>query len=442
MECLVYVAEPPEGVQLSPLVLRNLLAAVGPIKSCVPRRDGTLIVSFAAAPMNVPASVTSNAGVINIRQTQNTSTALKGTVFSPELIGVSEEDMLQELGDQVVDCQALRTRERDSASGRFMLSFAGQVPELVHLVCGLQLAVRAHIPAPLRCRLCHTYGHHHRVCKAPRICPNCGKLWHEDVCTAPPHCVACDGNHPVTSSVCPTWQREQGTKAISFLEKVSFEEARKKYRKLHPDTPPSLRPAAAPPSISSTASFPPVSLQHCQPPTTSSPISFAAALIGATAAPRTTVRAPQCAVESIEPPVIDRLLLALTHLESAIVGQNNILLQLVSQNQRLIDHLIPMDSTRARAMEPSSPGPTTTETFNSTPTSAELKVKRAKRTRAKSTSSASSSRNEGASALPSTQRIDDMFRKAERKATPSAPVAGVAVLPEPPEPLVTVEEEN
>lgn len=444
MASLVFVAEPPDGVLLPPLAVRKSLGAYGTVKSCVPR-NGSFIVSFASAPLNMPASITTNAGIITIRETHDSSEALKGTVFSRELIGVSVKDLLSELGEQVVDCQELKTREKETASGRFMLSFRGLVPEYVHLECGLALSVRAHVPAPLRCRDCFKYTHHQRSCKNDRICPNCGALWHGDACTAPPRCAACGGDHPVTSSECQTWQREQGIKSISFTEKISFEEARKRYNKRHPEVP--VRPAAVPPSISCTTSFPPVSRQRGQHPN-AEPVSFTAVL-DTTAAPQMsahTVRAPRNTVEPTEASAMDRLLLALTSLEAAIVGQNNLMQQLVTQNQRLIDHLITRDTSHVPTAEPPSPVPDNAETFVSTPTSAESTAKRPKRKRAKSTSAVTSAKADGVATLPpSTQRIDFMFKKAEGKVASAASVVGVAVPPvppEPPEPLVTVEEEN
>lgn len=447
---LVFLAEAPEGALLSPLDLRKALGAFGSIQSCLPRRNGGIIVTFNATPVNLPASVTTNAGVINLRQAQDPTTTSKGTVFSPELVGCTVKTMLEELGDQVLDCEALKTRARETGSGRFKLTFPGPLPESVLLSSNLVLPVREHIPAPLRCDLCFKYTHHQRSCnETARVCKHCGNNWHGDVCTAPPHCAACNGDHEVTSSDCPIWKRELAIKTISFTEKVSFVEARKRYGKLHPHVPPTPPTSTAFPSLAPATLATTASRSQLTTNLVTTDASYAATLKRSTADPTLTNKpalgAHNSATQHSESPAMERLLLAFVQLETAIVTQNNILLQILAQNQLLIDHLIPHGTTPARTAEPAAPE-LGSKINTSTPPSAEASLKQPKRKRAKSSSSSSTPRRDrdGAfttTAVPATQRIDVMFRKAEQNPAPSVAAPPAPVRPPSPS-LTTMSEEN
>lgn len=431
MDGLVFVAEAPNGATLTPLALRKALFAFGPLRSCLPRRDGGILVTFSSTPVNLPVSITTNAGVISLRPAHDPAAALKGTIYSSELIGTATKDLLDELGDQVVECQSLKTRAREDGSGRFLLTFPGTVPDFVELSCGIRLSVRAHIPAPLRCRWCFKYTHHHRTCNdIDRLCHRCGQRWHGDICTAPPHCAACNGDHEVTSSDCPVWQRELGIKTISFTEKINFEDARTKYNKLHPPaqlTTPTT--TAFPPTTSTSIStaFPSINPPKIAAPTPASHShsstatgTYAATLKGTTDAPHPATKPPLVnssnSPETFDSPAMERLLLAFVHLETAIVAQNNVLMQIVAQNQRLIDHLIPAQPPPTSTTEPAprAEPPASPEHHPLPSKSPEPPMQQPKRRRSKSSSSTLTNKRD---------RVESIIQKsADQRAAALEPV--------------------
>lgn len=178
--------------------------------------------------MNLPRSVTTATGTVTINPIVDRSWTGKGSIFSSELIGCKVTDLQNELGDQVTECVALKTRNRADCSGRFLLTFPGSVPQRLTLECGLILSVRQYTPAPLRCYNCQLYTHHGSTCDPEkRICPQCGEPYHGESCEAPPKCAACNLAHNVTSPECPVWQKEFAIKKLSVLEGISFTTARR-----------------------------------------------------------------------------------------------------------------------------------------------------------------------------------------------------------------------
>lgn len=355
-----FLAEATGESTVTPLALRRALAPFGDPVSCTPRSDGTVSVKFRSPPVNLPCSLTTATGPVTIKPTASRSWAAKGTIYSAELIGCKVEDLVGELGEQVVECIAMKTRNRAEGSGRFLLTFSGSVPESVTLNCGLILSVRQHMPAPLRCYNCFEYTHHGSTC-APekRICPQCGLSFHGDICEAPPKCAACSLPHKVTSPECSVWQREFEIKRTSALEGISFAAAKERYKQRQT------------PSVTAT-----------QLPTAAFPVLPAKTLPGKSYAAALGRNTPQVADEIRTPNVpiadhpMEKFMEAFMLLQSSIAAQNSLLSQIISQNQFIIDRL----------------------------TAPENPAQPPKRRRAHSSSAAGPS-----------QRVDVMFRSAEQK---------------------------
>lgn len=206
MDGVSFLLTAPEGKKVTPLAARRALLPFGKIKSCTFTRDGRIAAIFEEKILGVPECLTVDGLLIKI--VVDTPRRAKGTIYSRDLVGCSEEEVALELKGQVTGVKALSTRTSQTNSGRFLLFFADDVPELVRLDCGLQLSVRPNIPLPLRCRSCFVYGHHEGECDRAEVCEKCNAPRHPGPCGKPPQCAACGGDHPVTSPDCPTWKKE------------------------------------------------------------------------------------------------------------------------------------------------------------------------------------------------------------------------------------------
>lgn len=149
-----------DGKKITTLAVRRASMPFGKIKYCSLARDGRIAIHFEEKITGVPESLVIDETPVKIA-VEGRRTA-KGTIFSRDLIGCSEDELAMELKEQVTKVKALPSRVAKTNSGRFLLIFPEDVPELVRLNCGLQLSVRSHVPMPLRCRSCFVYGHHEK----------------------------------------------------------------------------------------------------------------------------------------------------------------------------------------------------------------------------------------------------------------------------------------
>lgn len=153
-------------------------------------------------------------------------------------------------------------------SARLLIEFqAPSVPSHVILNCNLRLEVRDHVPAPLRCRNCWTFGHHERACDAEERCGNCGQVGHQDGnCKSSPCCPACSMNHHVTSTNCAVWRKEMSINVVRVRQKTSSAKARRIIESPAPRA--SQRQTVAAPSATQYTSYAAAAGYPSQPPAT------------------------------------------------------------------------------------------------------------------------------------------------------------------------------
>lgn len=314
MEGASILLTPPTGTKVPPLLLRRALKDFGSVKSCIPLSDGRIAAKFESLSTELPPALI--VGETTLKITKEEPRRAKGTIHARDLIGCSEVEVKDELGDQVCEVRALPSRfSAAGASGRFLLSFPGTLPDVVVLDCGLRLSVRAHIPMPLRCRSCFVYGHHENECTKPKLCSNCNETAHEGPCSKPPSCAACGGEHPVTSSECEIWKKEMAIRRVRTVEGVSYSEAVKKV--IAPPKPaatnrrPAVLPSPAQPTLPKAMSYADATRARPQPP------------------PDTNTDATAM------------LLAAINRLEAAVTAQNITVNRLLDQNAILISMLKP-----------------------------------------------------------------------------------------------------
>lgn len=192
-------------------------------------------------------------------------TGSKGTVYRRELADWPLEDLLEEVGEEVVKIHKFPLQ--NPTPGRFLVEFSGKcVPAELKLRCGLVLSVRPHTPMPLRCRKCLVYGHHERTCNRTTRCTNCSTEGHTAVdCIRDPFCRSCKAPHAPTSSSCESFQREKEALKIRATQGCSMNSARKKVPvKALPSAPASVsvprsnRPVSPPATATQRDLFPPL----------------------------------------------------------------------------------------------------------------------------------------------------------------------------------------
>ena len=116
-------------------------------------------------------------------------------------------------------------------TGAFLVTFElKSLPEKIR-VSMYTCTVRPYIPSPMRCFKCQRFGHTSHRCEGVDTCGDCGKSRHEnEECTPPPMCVNCSGEHSPRSRNCPKYKEEKMIQEIKTTEKLSYPEARRKFR--------------------------------------------------------------------------------------------------------------------------------------------------------------------------------------------------------------------
>ena len=151
---------------------------------------------------------------------------IKGDIRGPGLRELSVDDIIlsAEVEDGVIDAKHYPrrnniTKQLEKANS-VTLTFHNKIlPSHVHIGY-VRYPVELHIPRPLRCYHCQTYGHHTTRCpkltESP-ICPKCSDPHDGKTCEVqdPNYlCANCKGPHPVWYRTCPVYETE--TKICEF----------------------------------------------------------------------------------------------------------------------------------------------------------------------------------------------------------------------------------
>ena len=157
----------------------------------------------------------------------------KGVVRCPDLKGVSEEEILEEMREQgVIHVRRIKVRRDDALkdTNTFVFTFNTSVLPKQLKVAFLRVSVDPYIPNPLRCYACQVFGHHENKCHREEICANCGQPKHsadETDCKRPAKCFNCNEDHPANSKQCQAWHTEKEILKVKYTRNISFPEARK-----------------------------------------------------------------------------------------------------------------------------------------------------------------------------------------------------------------------
>ena len=155
-------------------------------------------------------------------------------MFCPDLRGVSVEEIVEEMrGEGVTEARRIRRRDRERdtliETDTLILTFdRPTLPEEVK-VGYLAVRVRPHVPDPIRCFKCQSFGHVSQRCRGEQRCGICSVGGHEakDCPSDTPRCANCSGAHRVWSRDCPRYRKEREIRAVMTKDKVPYREAQR-----------------------------------------------------------------------------------------------------------------------------------------------------------------------------------------------------------------------
>ena len=105
----------------------------------------------------------------------------KGVVRCPDLNGVNEREILEEMREQgVINVRRIKIR-RDGTlrdTNTFVFTFNTSILPKQLKIAFLRVSVDPYIPNPLRCYACQVFGHHENKCHRKELCANCGQPKH------------------------------------------------------------------------------------------------------------------------------------------------------------------------------------------------------------------------------------------------------------------------
>ena len=208
---------------LSPFVIEKVLNGMaGEPRSIKKLRSGDLLVEY-TNKKQIESLLRLKKFHLKVQVSLHGSlNTCKGVVRCPDLKGVSEQEILEEMREQgVVNVRRIKVRRDDALkdTNTFVFTFNTSVLPKQLKVAFLRVSVDPYIPNPLRCYACQVFGHHENKCHREEICANCGESKHsadETDRKRPPKCVNCKEDHPANSRQCQAWHTEKEILKLSI----------------------------------------------------------------------------------------------------------------------------------------------------------------------------------------------------------------------------------
>lgn len=239
-------------INVSPFLIKKVVDCTcgGEVSECKKLRNGTILVKT----KNINQAkkliqLTSLCPNIDVEVSwHNSLNFVKGVLYSNDLRGIPEEEILYELKNQnVFKIEKIKRKVNNEMeeTGLVIITFeTTTLPEELNI--GYErVKIRSYIPLPLRCKDCLRYGHIAKICKNSKTCPNCAQNFHtneKELCIEPKKCSNCkefdslDCNHSALDKKCPIFLKEREIQTIITLEKVNKTTANNLYKQRHPNT--------------------------------------------------------------------------------------------------------------------------------------------------------------------------------------------------------------
>lgn len=233
--------------EVSPFLIKKVIdnTCGGEVESCKKLMNGTILIktkNFIQAKNLI--QLTSMSPTIEVELTEHQSLNFaKGVIYSNDLRGITEEEILKELQTQNVckiDKILKKTNNELKETGLIIVTFASTTLPSELSIGYEKVRIRPYIPLPLKCKNCLRFGHLSKFCNSKRICLNCSNEFHldeekDETCSHPQSCLNCKENniqnnkHSPNDRSCPIFLKEKEIQAIITLEKTNRKNAIKKY---------------------------------------------------------------------------------------------------------------------------------------------------------------------------------------------------------------------
>ena len=221
---------------LSPFIVhKTIMSIAGEPKSIKNLRSGDLLIQCSKESHETSLLKMKKFCGLKCKVTPHTSlNTSKGIVRCPALNRQTNEHILEFMQEQgVTDVRRIKVH-RDGIlkpTNTFVFIFNTPILPKTVKIGFIQTTVDVYVPNPLRCYECQVFGHHENKCGRQALCVNCGEPEHcpSGSCQRPAKCVNCSGDHPSSSKVCPSWEKEKKIVKIKVEQNITFPEARKQY---------------------------------------------------------------------------------------------------------------------------------------------------------------------------------------------------------------------
>lgn len=225
---------------VSPFIIHKALTStVGELDNVKKLNDGSLLIEVKNEKQSDLISKLIKLHTYEVfTEPHRSLNVTKGVITCQDLLNCNEAEILDNLKEYgVIGVRRITTKKNGeiSPTASLILSFeTHSLPERIK--AGFHsLRVRPYIPNPLRCFKCQKFGHISAKCEFESACPSCGKPDHpNEECSPPPICANCNGNHSPRYKGCPVYKAELEIQRIKTTEKLSYFEARKKYKVINP----------------------------------------------------------------------------------------------------------------------------------------------------------------------------------------------------------------
>ena len=220
--CLLIESTVPDQPQskLSPFVIQKVLMSVAGSPKSVKKLSSSSLLIEVERPKHaenlmkikqffqIPAKCSPHGSL-------STTRGIIRCLPPPDLAGVSEAEIVEELSNQHVTAARRITVFRDGIkreTNTIVLTFNSAILPKSLKVGYLNVGVDLYIPNPLQCYTCYKYGHHELRCNeagSEGLYRHCGEVacTHDSAnCKNSIKCANCGGEHIATSRTCPDRQ--------------------------------------------------------------------------------------------------------------------------------------------------------------------------------------------------------------------------------------------